>query len=134
MAPGAENASGTCVALIDVDRFKQINDNFSHLVGDEVLKVVAAVLKAAVRTEDFVARLAGDEFVVLFGHSPLAAAEQACARMKAAVQAHDWQALARGLKVSISVGLEQARPGESMQALLQRSDGQMYADKRRSRD
>ena len=134
MAPGADKADATCVALIDVDRFKQINDNFSHLVGDEVLKVVAGVLTSAVRSEDFVARLAGDEFVVLFGHAPLSAAEQACARMKAAVQGHDWQGIAPGLKVSISVGLEQARPGESMQTLLERSDSQMYADKRRSRD
>lgn len=133
MAPGAGKAEGTCVALIDVDRFKHINDNFSHLVGDEVLKVVASVLTGAVRADDFVARLAGDEFVVLFGHAPLSAAEQACARMKAAIRQHDWQAIAPGLQVSISVGLEQARVGESMQTLLQRSDSQMYADKRRSR-
>lgn len=133
MAPGAGKAGGTCVALIDVDRFKQINDNFSHLVGDEVLKVVASVLSSAVRSEDFVARLAGDEFVVLFGQAPLSAAEQACARMKAAIQQHDWQAIAPGLQVSISVGLEQARAGESMQALLERSDSEMYADKRRAR-
>lgn len=131
IAAGA--AGGLCVALIDVDRFKHINDNFSHLVGDEVLKAVAALLSGSVRSEDFVARLAGDEFVVLFGNQPLATAQQACDRMKAAVQAHDWPAIAPGLQVSISIGLEQARPGESMQDLLLRSDGQMYADKRRSR-
>lgn len=131
IAAGA--AGGLCVALIDVDRFKHINDNFSHLVGDEVLKAVAALLSGAVRSEDFVARLAGDEFVVLFGNQPLATAQQACDRMKAAVQTHDWQAIAPGLQVSLSIGLEQARPGESMQDLLLRSDGQMYADKRRSR-
>lgn len=133
LAPGAGGARATCVALIDVDRFKHINDNFSHHVGDEVLKVVAAVLAGAVRSGDFVARLAGDEFVVLFGDAQLADAQLICARMKTAVQTHDWQAIAAGLQVSISVGLEQARAGESMQALLQRSDGQMYADKRRSR-
>lgn len=133
MSPSADNPRGTCVALIDVDRFKHINDNFSHHVGDEVLKVVAAVLTGSVRSGDFVARLAGDEFVVLFGNVPLTAAEQACARMKTAVQTHDWSAIAPGLQVSISVGLEQAREGESMQNLLQRSDSQMYADKRRSR-
>ncbi|MBI3349665.1 MAG: GGDEF domain-containing protein [Burkholderiales bacterium] len=121
-----------CVALIDVDRFKQINDGFSHHVGDEVLKVVADILSGAVRADDFVARLAGDEFVVLFGLATLADAQQACARMKAAVQHHGWQAIAPGLRVSISVGLEQARAGESMQGLLQRSDLQMYADKRRA--
>ncbi|RTL46709.1 MAG: GGDEF domain-containing protein [Burkholderiales bacterium] len=133
MAAGTAAAAGTCVALIDVDRFKHINDSFSHLVGDEVLKVVAQLLAGAVRAEDFVARLAGDEFVVLFGQSLLSAAEQACTRMKTAIRDHDWQTIAPGLQVSISVGLDQARAGESMQALLARSDSRMYADKRRSR-
>lgn len=132
LAPGA-GARATCVALIDVDRFKLINDNFSHQVGDEVLKVVATVLAGAVRSNDFVARLAGDEFVVLFADAPMAEAQPICDRMQDAVQRHAWQAIAQGLQVSISVGLEQARAGESMQALLARSDGRMYADKRRAR-
>lgn len=132
MAAPAEAALQTCVALIDVDRFKQINDGFSHHVGDEVLKVVAGALTRAVRKGDFVARMAGDEFVVLFGRATLADAQQVCARMKSAIQYHDWDSLAPGLRVSISIGLEQARAGETMQALLQRSDDKMYADKRRA--
>ncbi|MCE4557227.1 GGDEF domain-containing protein [Roseateles cellulosilyticus] len=131
--PGAGAADQTCVALIDVDRFKHINDNFSHHVGDRVLKVVADVLSGSVRAGDFVARLAGDEFVVLFGQATLADAQQICTRMKAAVQGYGWDGIAPGLAVSISVGLEQARAGESMQVLLQRSDNQMYVDKRRTR-
>lgn len=127
-----EAALPTCLALVDVDRFKQVNDSFSHHVGDEVLKVVADIMSAAVRAGDFVARLAGDEFVVLFEGASLADAQQICARMKAAVQEHAWEAIAPGLAVSISVGLEQARAGESIQTLLQRSDRQMYADKRRA--
>ncbi|MGM9483636.1 diguanylate cyclase domain-containing protein [Roseateles sp. NT4] len=131
-AASGDDDAPTCVALIDVNRFKHINDNFSHQVGDQVLKVVADVLSSSVRSSDFVARLAGDEFVVLFGHATLPVAEQICARMKAAVRDHDWQAFAPGLEVSISVGLEQGRKGESMQALLHRSDARMYADKRRT--
>ncbi|MFG6488899.1 diguanylate cyclase [Roseateles sp. BYS78W] len=130
MTTPTEPGRQTCVALIDVDRFKQINDGFSHHVGDQVLKVVADVLTRSVRTGDFVARMAGDEFVVLFGRATLTEAEQVCARMKSAIQQHDWCAIADGLRVSISVGLEQARADESMQALLQRSDDRMYADKR----
>jgi diguanylate cyclase (GGDEF)-like protein len=131
-AAPSDDATPACVALIDVNRFKHINDNFSHQVGDQVLKVVADVLSSSVRTSDFVARLAGDEFVVLFGDATLPVAQQICARMKVAVREYGWQALAPGLEVSISVGLEQGRQGESMQALLHRSDAQMYADKRRT--
>lgn len=126
----ARAAHESCIALIDVDRFKLINDGFSHHVGDRVLKVVADTLSHSVRAGDFVARMAGDEFVVLFDSATLTEAQHICTRMKAAVQAHDWDAIAPGLRVSISVGLEQAKAGESMHALLQRSDGQMYADKR----
>lgn len=122
----------TCLALIDVDRFKQVNDTYSHQVGDAVLKVVADVISSAVRAGDFVARLAGDEFVVLFERATLEDAQRICARMKAAVQGHLWHAIAPGLQVSISVGLEQAQRGESVQSLLQRSDERMYIDKRRA--
>lgn len=122
-----------CVALIDINRFKHINDTFSHHVGDQVLRVIADVLSSSVRTSDFVARLAGDEFVVLFGQATLPLAQQICTRMKEAVRDYGWQALAPGLAVSISIGVEQGRQGESMQALLRRSDEQMYADKRRTR-
>lgn len=128
----AADVEPTCVALIDVNRFKHINDNFSHQVGDRVLQVVADTLSGSVRSSDFVARLAGDEFVVLFGQATLPVAQQICQRMRAAVRDHDWSAVAPGLAVSISIGLEQGRPGESMQALLRRSDERMYADKRRS--
>jgi diguanylate cyclase len=131
-ATSSDDEAPTCVALIDVNRFKQINDNFSHHVGDQVLKVIADVLSSSVRSSDFVARLAGDEFVVLFGHAPLPVAQLVCARMKAAVRDYGWHALAPGLEVGISIGLEQGRKGESMHALLRRSDDQMYADKRRS--
>lgn len=130
MATPMQQGRQTCVALIDVDRFKQINDGFSHHVGDQVLKVVASVLTQSVRTGDFVARMAGDEFVVLFDRATLAEAQQVCARMKWAIHQHGWDAIAPGLRVSISIGLEQARAGESMQTLLQRSDDRMYADKR----
>lgn len=126
--PGA--ASRTCIALVDVDRFKQVNDNHSHHVGDEVLRVVADILSTAVRAGDFVARLAGDEFVVLFERATSEDAALICTRMKTAVLDHPWDGIAPGLRVSISIGLEQAQAGEWLQQLLQRSDRKMYADKR----
>lgn len=118
-----------CLALLDVDRFKQVNDRFSHNVGDEVLKALAQILRACLREKDLPARLAGDEFVLLLREVDLDGARHICRRIEAAVRAHDWSGLADGLQASVSIGLAQARPGEAPAALMLRSDQDMYRRK-----
>ncbi len=127
----SDDLERTCIAFIDIDSFKQVNDTFSHHVGDQVLKVVAEIVSRSVRGDDFVARLSGDEFICLFKGSDLADAQLICERMQLAIRDHDWDAIAPGLRVTISVGVDQAREGESIDCLLQRSDKQMYVDKMR---
>ncbi|MEJ6000222.1 tetratricopeptide repeat-containing diguanylate cyclase [Paucibacter soli] len=119
-----------CLALIDVDHFKQVNDNFSHGVGDAVLKALAQLLREHVRELDLPARLAGDEFVLLLVDAGLGRAQQVCERLQASVRAYDWGRLAPGLQLSISLGLAELRPGEGLEALLERSDADMYRAKR----
>jgi diguanylate cyclase (GGDEF)-like protein len=120
-----------CLAMIDVDQFKRINDRHSHLVGDEVLVRLSALFQATVRQHDLVVRLAGDEFVILFEHTEHAIAQACCERVKAAVLACDWEVVARGLRVSVSIGVQQAGKGESIASVLARSDAGMYRDKAR---
>jgi len=115
-----------CVAVLDVDDFKTINDGFSHATGDEVLKVLAATLKAAVRDADLAARLGGDEFVVVFAHTDLALAQQACARLQTALAQATWPAMPGRGAVAISIGVAQAQPGDSPADLLRRADVAMY--------
>jgi len=119
-----------CLALIDVDHFKQVNDNYSHGVGDAVLKALAQLLREHVREQDLPARLAGDEFVLLLVDAGLGRAQQVCERLQASVRAYDWGRLAPGLQVGISLGLAERRPGESLEALMERSDADMYRAKR----
>ncbi|MDT8998266.1 GGDEF domain-containing protein [Paucibacter sp. APW11] len=128
-----EHAIAPCLALIDVDHFKQVNDGFSHGVGDAVLRTLAQLLREHLREQDLPARLAGDEFVLLLVDVGLAQAQQICGRLQASVQAHDWQAIAPGLRVSISLGLAQWQPGESLEQWLERSDAAMYSVKRARR-
>ena len=130
---GIERGQPPCVALIDVDRFKQINDHFSHQVGDAVLKQIGHILKSHVREEDMAARLAGDEFVIVFKNAELRIAQQVCARIQAAVRAFDWPSIAPGLESSISVGVAVALPGDSVESLTHRSDQAMYAEKKKRR-
>jgi diguanylate cyclase (GGDEF)-like protein len=127
-----DKGQDVCVALLDIDRFKQVNDVHGHVVGDKVLQVVAALLTEHVRQEDLAARLAGDEFVVLFRHIDARSAEDICERLRSAVSRHCWPDLSPGLAVSVSIGVAQSQLGDSLESLLQRSDESMYLCKNAS--
>jgi diguanylate cyclase (GGDEF)-like protein len=132
-----ELQSGTdlTVALVDVDRFKAINDNFSHRVGDEVLVGIASAMTSCLRETDFAVRLAGDEFVIVMPGANAKSADGVRRRLKETVRNRDWASVAPGLtSVSISIGLAQARPTDSLESLVEAADREMYVDKRQSRD
>jgi diguanylate cyclase (GGDEF)-like protein len=118
-----------CVALIDLNSFKQVNDSYSHAAGDEVLRSVAVVMKSLVRASDVAARFGGDEFVVLFPRTDEQTALQICARIEAQVAGLRWPKVSPHLQVGLSVGVAQALPGESAADLLQRSDANMFRAK-----
>lgn len=124
-----------CVALLDIDRFKTVNDRFGHMVGDTVLKQFAEVVGANVRTTDRFARYGGEEFTLLL--TPIASpldANPAMERVRAAVEAHDWDAIAPGLRVTVSSGVAAYEPGESAEALLDRADRALYQAKHEGRN
>ena len=118
------------VALIDIDQFKQVNDRFSHQVGDQVLQCIAQVLRSHLREGDMTARLAGDEFVLAFGHAEALDVEQVCERIRAGVKNFDWASIQDGLQVTISVGFAQAQTGDSIESLTHRADLAMYSAKK----
>lgn len=122
------------IALIDVDKFKTINDTFGHLAGDKVLKVIASLLESHVRANDLAARLAGDEFVLLLRCAERKDATDICDRVSAAVQDYEWHTIAPGLAVSISIGAVQAKHGELLEQVIHRSDQAMYARKSQPRE
>jgi len=117
------------VAMLDVDKFKSINDVFTHTVGDRVLKELGAIMTAQVRQQDLPARWAGDEFVILFGDADEETARRACERIHGAIAATDWESIASGLHVTVSIGLSEARDGDSIDNILERSDVSMYESK-----
>jgi diguanylate cyclase (GGDEF)-like protein len=123
------DARRLCLALIDVDRFKQINDGHGHLVGDKVLQVIAALLSEHIRQDDLAARLAGDEFVLLLRHADPTSASEVCERVRRAVADYNWSDLSAGLSVTVSLGVAQSQPGDTLEALLHRSDLAMYQHK-----
>ncbi|MEW6283090.1 MAG: sensor domain-containing diguanylate cyclase, partial [Candidatus Eremiobacterota bacterium] len=118
--------------LLDVDHFKSFNDTHGHDVGDEVLKTVAGTLAATLRREDLLARYGGEEFVVLLPRTAgPEALSVACERLRLAVQGNRVQGR---LQVTISLGVAQLRPGESLNDLLIRADKALYRSKHAGRN
>ena len=121
-----------CVAVIDVDDFKRINDTYSHTAGDEVLKTVAQAIRGSVRESDLAARFGGDEFVVLFQRTDIGVARRVCARLQETLADLRWEHLSPQLRVSVSIGVCEAQPGDTPASLLRRSDAAMFKEKARS--
>jgi diguanylate cyclase len=123
-----------CVALLDIDHFKQVNDGFSHAVGDEVLRRLALILRGQCREHDLVARYGGEEFVLIFGHVGQRPALQACERIRTAVQRHAWSELQPGLAITISVGLTEISGHVDAAAGLRAADALLYRAKAAGRN
>jgi diguanylate cyclase (GGDEF)-like protein len=129
LADGKRPHHPLCLALLDLDNFKQINDVHSHAAGDEVLKAVAQAMKSVVRASDLPARFGGDEFVVLFPHTQAETAHQICDRIQAQVAQLHWPGRSSPLRVTLSIGIAQAAEGDTPADLLHRSDDAMFRQK-----
>ncbi len=121
------------VALIDLDHFKRINDRFGHAAGDKVLEVVAQKLRENTRASDVLARIGGEEFLVVFAEMPAAQALEVCERLRARVAEHDWTALAPELAATLSIGLAHAPPYD-LATLFDQADRAMYRAKQGGRN
>lgn len=130
-------AAGTpfCAAVVDIDHFKQVNDKYGHVAGDELLRQFATELKSACRSKDVVGRWGGDEFIILL-ECGMAEAEAQTERLSKWVCGSYKLETGVGpvqLQVEASIGLAEAEVGESMKALLTRADGEMYKRKAAAR-
>jgi diguanylate cyclase (GGDEF)-like protein/PAS domain S-box-containing protein len=123
-----------CVALIDVDHFKTVNDRFGHGVGDEALRLVAETVRGKLRRHDLLGRYGGDELALLFPETALEGARQVSDRIRRAVA--DIQLTHGGIAVrlTISAGLVSRRTDELLTAACRRADAALYEAKDSGRD
>jgi diguanylate cyclase (GGDEF)-like protein/PAS domain S-box-containing protein len=130
----ARDRDGGVVAVLfcDIDAFKAVNDSYGHGFGDTLLEIVAARLSSAVRAGDTVARVGGDEFVVVSSLHDLADADALLVRIGESLGDAIRVPEGDGLPLSVSVGMALAdAPGMCAADLLEHADRQMYAAKRR---
>ena len=121
-------------ALLDIDHFKRVNDQWSHQVGDQVLARLGELLREVVRDSDVAARYGGEEFAILLDGLSDADATDALERIRHAIVAHPWDDLFPGGALTVSVGVAVHRAGEAVESLLTRADAALYAVKRNGRN
>jgi diguanylate cyclase (GGDEF)-like protein len=137
LAEGVRRAAGStpaCIALLDLDRFKRINDEYGHLAGDEVLRATAGVICQQLRAGDLVGRYGGEELVLCLpnssGEQAMATAEQIRHSLRGTRIWHE----GRAITITVSIGVAELRPDEGMTSWLSRADSALYASKHRGRD
>jgi diguanylate cyclase (GGDEF)-like protein len=130
-----ESCAAFCVALVDIDGFKKVNDAHGHLTGDELLKQFAGELRSACRSTDVIGRWGGDEFILIFD-SGLEEAEAQTERLRKWVCGNysvPGRTSALKLRVDASIGLAAHAAGEGMNELVGRADAAMYEQKATAR-
>ena len=123
-----------CIAILDVDHFKKVNDDHGHAVGDKALAHVALVVKSGIRETDVICRYGGEEFVVVL---PGAAAQGALFVIDRLRVMMERSPLVHGkdrLTIRFSAGIAELQPGETLDGLLERSDQALYEAKRTGRN
>lgn len=123
-----------CVALVDLDHFKRVNDEHSHAAGDAVLRAVAERMRELCREVDTVSRWGGEEFALLLPNTRLSDALQVCERVRAGLERLDLSAIAPGLRITASIGIASHEGHADYDRMLAQADAALYSAKQAGRN
>ena len=123
-----------CLAVVDIDFFKRINDNYGHSAGDKTLKVIANALKKSLRNTDFIARFGGEEFVILFPETKLADMVAPLNKLRTVIKKIPFKFKNKDVSISISIGVTAFRQGDNPLQVFDRADDALYEAKNSGRD
>jgi diguanylate cyclase (GGDEF)-like protein len=118
------------VAIIDLDDFKPINDRYTHMVGDQVLKQAATIMAASIRGSDELVRMGGEEFALLMPGTSPAEAVTVCERMRVALEECDWSQITPGIVLTASFGVATTGTVREVPELIRSADEQLLKAKR----
>lgn len=136
---GEADGSGTpmVLMLLDIDHFKRFNDTYGHLVGDQVLRLVARTLTDNVKGRDFAARYGGEEFAIILPDTPLSAGLRVAEVLRKSVESKEVinKASSESMgRITLSIGISEYHGTESVAALIERTDKALYAAKHNGRN
>ncbi|MDY6942163.1 MAG: diguanylate cyclase [Pseudomonadota bacterium] len=123
-----------CICILDLDHFKSINDRLGHLAGDRVLTKVAETLAQHIRGGDFIARFGGEEFVIILSDTNLEGAVESAERMRIHVHSLNHEQIDKDTRTTVSIGVTDFGPGESIDHVLDRADRALYQAKQDGRN
>jgi len=122
------------LCFLDLDQFKIINDSCGHIAGDELLREIAALLTGLVRSRDTLARIGGDEFVVLMEHTSLDKALLLAEKIRATIEEFEFHWRSERFSIGVSVGVVPVQIGQSITHLLNMADMACYTAKKQGRN
>ncbi len=128
-ARAERTGSPICIAVLDVDNFKQLNDRLGHGAGDEALKHLAAVVRDTLRASDSLARYGGEEFVILLPDTGVEEAERVMVRVQRELTKRFFMHNHERVLITFSAGVALRRPGEAQESVIERADRAMYEAK-----
>lgn len=123
-----------CVAMLDLDHFKSVNDTYGHEAGDAVLIAFSKILKLEARTSDTVGRFGGEEFLAILGDTDLNGAKVFCEKVRAHVEQAHFMYQGQRIAVSVSIGVAQRSDFPSLKALVNGADERLYDAKHKGRN
>ena len=119
------------VLLIDIDQFKQVNDKFGHQIGDNVLILLADILRSDLRRTDIAGRWGGEEFIVISPETNLRGALEMAEKIRHSVQERKYN---RKHKVTVSIGVTEAHKSDTLKSIIKRADEALYQAKENGRN
>ncbi len=128
------NQTSVSLILLDIDYFKKFNDRYGHQAGDAVLRSVADVLKQTSRETDLVARYGGEEFALVLSDTSVEETKEVAERIRSLIESARFPFNGLILRLTMSVGFAQIRPGEDATAFVQRADAALYSSKEAGRN
>ena len=118
-----------CLAMLDIDHFKNVNDMHGHLTGDGVLRAIATTIQTSMRHTDFCGRYGGEEFLLVYTQTNTAGALNCAERLRSKVESMRFPGIGSGFRITVSLGLTANRQDDDVEKVIARADAALYQAK-----